>query len=167
MLMKLAKRRRAFGAVDHEDLVQDASIAVLRARSKFDPSRGVKWKWYAARRASGSMLDSLRLNDHVPRLERARARKDGRELPVVLSFDRQPIQVNEQGGAKAIRYDQAESNDFWGWASRIGGPVLNLYFRQGLTLKEAGRKLGLSESRACQLLARGLKKLKRFLKETA
>ena len=43
--------------------------------------------------------------------------------------------------------------------------VLALYYQEGLTLKEIGRVLEVTESRVCQLHSRALKKLKDKLKE--
>jgi RNA polymerase sigma factor for flagellar operon FliA len=52
--------------------------------------------------------------------------------------------------------------------SELGDPdrlVLNLYYYEGLTLKEIGAVLGVSESRACQLRGRALLRLRARLKE--
>ena len=42
--------------------------------------------------------------------------------------------------------------------------AVNLYYIKGLTLKEIGRTLGVTESRACQLRSQGVKRLKIKLK---
>jgi len=45
--------------------------------------------------------------------------------------------------------------------------VLALYYKEGLTLKEIGRVLEISESRVCQIHARALDRLRNKLKEVA
>lgn len=163
----MAKRWTPRGILSEEDLVQEASIATLRAAETFDPGRGMRWKDYALRRAYGAMQDAFRKIDHVPRLARARARKKAKrggpaqEFAKIFSRDQAPISALK-GDGKAISGEGALERDFWGWVERTAGPVLPLYFRDGYTLLEIGRKLGKSESRASQLLARGLRKLKRL-----
>lgn len=43
--------------------------------------------------------------------------------------------------------------------------ILNLYYYEGLTLKEIGKILGVSESRVCQLHGRAITKLRSLLRE--
>lgn len=169
MLWKLAKKIPAHGAADQEDLVQAAAMALLRARETFDPARGIKWQTYAAYRARGAMLDALRDLDHAPRLERARAKKDGRFIGAVLSSDRDRIQVAEQGYERRSvpgAVSSAIASDFWKSLHRRlparQVEVLTRYYRDDLTLKEIGRVMGLSESRVCQLHARGISRLRLF-----
>lgn len=163
----MARRLAAHGAVDREDLVQAAAIALGRARETFDPSRGVKWASYAQWRARGAMLDALREIDHVPRLERARARAAGRELPEVLSMQGDAVDVASQGGDRATTPaadELAARRDLWAELPRLvgrrGAEVLRGCFLDGLTLLEIGRELGISESRTSQIRARALRVLR-------
>lgn len=71
--------------VDINDLYQDGFQGLLDAIDAFDPGRGVKFETYCAARIRGSILDSLREKDWVPRLVRARAHK--------LSAARQALQI--------------------------------------------------------------------------
>ena len=41
--------------------------------------------------------------------------------------------------------------------------VIALYYQEGLTMKEIGRVMGISESRVCQIHTKTLKKLKAYL----
>ncbi len=61
--------------VDINDLHQDGFQGLLDAIDSFDTERGVKFETYCAARVRGAILDSLRANDWVPRLVRARAHK--------------------------------------------------------------------------------------------
>ncbi len=63
--------------VDINDLYQDGFQGLLDAIESYDPGRGVKFETYCAARIRGSILDSLREKDWVPRLVRARAHKLG------------------------------------------------------------------------------------------
>jgi len=169
MLWKLARKVFAHGAADQEDLVQAAAMALMRAQKTFDPARGVKWMAYAAFRARGAMFDALRDLDHAPRLERARAKKDGRFVAAVLSSDRDRIQVGEQGYERRSipgAVENAAARDLWASLSRKlpakWTEVLTRYYRDGLNLKEVGRVMGLSESRVCQLHARALARLRLY-----
>lgn len=162
MAVKMGPR----GAVDAHDLVQAAAIRLLRARSTFDASKS-SWKSYALLRARGAMLDELREVDHVPRLERARARLAGVELPQVLSIQTGPVdQVSRDPGDRGAADPLAHASDvdLWREAQAILGPrsgrVLFEYFRRDRTLRDIGRDLGLSESRACQLLQKAIAKLR-------
>lgn len=162
MALKMGPR----GAVDAHDLVQAAAIRLLRARSTFDPQRS-SWKTYALLRARGAMLDELRAVDHVPRLERARARRAGRELPQVLSIQTGPTdQVSRDPGDRGAADPLALATDvdLWREAVRILGPrsgrLIFEYYRRGRTLRQIGDELGLSESRACQLFHRAIARLR-------
>lgn len=161
-LREMAKKVPAWGALDQEDLVQAAVIRLMRARQIFDPSKS-KWSTYALNSARGGMLDALRDLDHVPRLERARARKDGRTLRALHSLDGGFVDVRKEG-LPILRDTAAERLDFWRTIrQRLPGKlgqVVDLYFRENRTLKEIGRIVGLSESRCCQLLAHGLRELR-------
>lgn len=61
--------------VDREDLVQAGIMGLIDAVEKFEPSRGIKFKTYAELRVRGSVLDSLREVDWVPRNLRRRSRE--------------------------------------------------------------------------------------------
>ncbi len=169
MLWKLARKIPTRGAVGREDLVQAAAMGLIRAQETFDPARGVKWKSYATHRAFGAMIDQLRDLDHVPRLERKRLKAAGKEGRKVMSIDHQAAEISaNEGGipAAAARgpLDQATRADLWAFIrQRLDtrtAQVLEKYFTRDQTLKAIGRDIGISESRCCQLLARGLRVLR-------
>src|SRR5262245_13441732 len=80
-------------AADADDLMAVASIALLRARRRFDPGKGGSWRTFALICAKGAMQDELRRLDHVPRIERARAKVDGRPLRQLFSLDGAPAEL--------------------------------------------------------------------------
>lgn len=159
----MASRMKAFGIMDPEDLVQAAVVGLMRTREKFDPARGIKWVSYAIHRARGAMLDALRNIDHVPRVERRRLKEQGLEARAVLSIDGQAVKVSQQG-LPIQREALAERRDFWAsLLNRVGrrvGEILRRYYLEDLTLKAIGRLMGLSESRVCQLHAKGIRQLR-------
>lgn len=61
--------------VDRTELVRAGTLGVVEAAWRFDPSRGVPFERYAARRVRGAVLDALRAEDWVPRSVRAEARR--------------------------------------------------------------------------------------------
>ncbi len=61
--------------VDVDDLIHSGILGLMDAVKKFEPGRNVKFKTYAEQRIKGSILDSLRDLDWVPRSLR-RKKKD-------------------------------------------------------------------------------------------
>jgi RNA polymerase sigma factor FliA len=55
------------GAMDADDMEQDAVTGVLHAARTFDPKRGAGFATHAYLRARGALLDGQRAMDHVPR----------------------------------------------------------------------------------------------------
>lgn len=62
-------------SVDVKDLKHNGVMGLFDAIEKYDPDRGVKFKTYSTMRIRGSILDSLRSEDWVPRLIRKRSHK--------------------------------------------------------------------------------------------
>ena len=65
----------ANGAMDRDDMEQDAALGVLDAARTYDSRRGTSFKTHAYLRARGAVLDGQRAMDHVPRSWR-RAQRD-------------------------------------------------------------------------------------------
>lgn len=62
-------------SIDIKDLKHNGVMGLFDAIEKYDPSKGVKFKTYSTMRIRGSILDSLRSEDWVPRLIRKRSHK--------------------------------------------------------------------------------------------
>lgn len=60
--------------VDREDFIQNATIGLLEAMARFDPGRGIAFRFYARSRVRGAVFNGLR----VILGERTRQREDGR-----------------------------------------------------------------------------------------
>ena len=59
--------------VEVDDLISVGVLGLMDAISKYDPSRGAKFKTYAEFRVRGAILDELRSMDWVPRSVRQKA----------------------------------------------------------------------------------------------
>lgn len=54
-------------AVEMNDLINTGIIGLIDAISKFDPKRGISFKYYAEMRIKGEIIDSLRQMDWLPK----------------------------------------------------------------------------------------------------
>ena len=59
-------------SVETDDLISMGTFGLIEAIDHFDRSRGIQFKTFCTARIRGSILDSLRTNDWVPRLVRLR-----------------------------------------------------------------------------------------------
>ena len=59
--------------VEVDDLISVGVLGLMDAISKYDPTRGAKFKTYAEFRVRGAILDELRSMDWVPRSVRQKA----------------------------------------------------------------------------------------------
>jgi len=149
-------------AVMVDDLVNVAFAAIWKARARWDP-RLSSFATYGMIKARSAMLDELRAMDHVPRLERARAKKEGRTLKKVESIEHDFTITSRPDRRFPIPALAAAASDLWRRLRSVVGPrgaeVLERYYRRDYTLKEIGQQLGLSESRVCQLHAQAVQRL--------
>lgn len=61
-------------SVEQADLISEGVIGLIDAIDKFEPERGLQFQTYAVPRIRGSMVDSLRASDWVPRSLREKKR---------------------------------------------------------------------------------------------
>lgn len=162
------ERRGARGAMDADDLVQAAVIEVIRAVPRWNP-RLSRWISFAMMRAHGAMQDELRRTDQISRRYRFLAKVHGEALPRFLSLqssheDDVPREIATSRDASP-RW-ASDAKQVWAHVRRILRPrealAIELYYGQDITLREVARRLGISESRTCQLVAKGLRDLRRF-----
>jgi RNA polymerase sigma factor for flagellar operon FliA len=76
--------------VDRQELARAGALGLVEAAQRFDPSRGVPFDRFAARRIRGAILDAVRAVDWAPRSVRALGR--------ALEAAEQEL-ANEQGSA--------------------------------------------------------------------
>ena len=165
---------RCHGA-DREDLVAWGVLGLVQAARRYRDDAGAPFGAYAARRVRGQVLDALRERDPLTRSARRAyraAREQDADLPppvTEVSLDRCLVAGRETSGWTAVgTRDRSDStrcrNAQWDRVARelrhlepLERRVLVLSFARGLTLKEIGSRVGLSESGVCRLRARALR----------
>ncbi|MDQ2951517.1 MAG: sigma-70 family RNA polymerase sigma factor [Chloroflexota bacterium] len=156
---------------DREDLIAWGVFGLVQAARRYRGDLGAPFGAYAARRVRGQVLDALRERDPLTRTER-RAFREQQKLAedtpqpyVEVSLDRLAELGNAdfaEGDARAQKPDPR-----WhlvagalGTLSPVERKVIVLAFAKGMTLKEIGVRVSLSESGVCRVRARALKKLR-------
>ena len=140
MAWRLAKALPSHVEVD--DLIQEGVLGLMQALAKFDPRQNVTVTSYVGYRVRGAMIDSLRAMDAV--LGRSEE----------LTGYEKPAEENESTKETAILADAIEQ------LPERGRRVLSLYYYGELRMKDIGARLGFSESRACQVHAQGIQRLR-------
>lgn len=80
LVRRIARRiARVVGGTDHDDLVGDGSVGLIRAVDSFDPRYGVTLEQYARRVIAGAMLNGIRRLDPVSERARRTLRNAERE----------------------------------------------------------------------------------------
>ena len=155
---------------DREDLIAWGILGLVQAARRYRDENGAAFGAYAARRVRGQIYDALRERDPLTRSARREfraAREKDPELPppaVEVSLDRLMQVIGEPAAAQRCR---AQEDARWARVAREvrGLPrreraVIVLSFGRGLTLREIGQRVGLSESGVCRLRARALARLR-------
>lgn len=155
---------------DREDLVAWGVVGLVQAARRYREGSEASFGAYAARRVRGQVLDALRERDPLTRSAR-RAYREAREadpdLPppaVEVSLDRYM-----EHGAEPPTVTRCRSRRDERW-ERVSGElrslpaveraVLVLSYGRGMTLREIGERVGLSESGVCRARSRALVRLR-------
>ncbi|TMD58002.1 MAG: sigma-70 family RNA polymerase sigma factor [Chloroflexi bacterium] len=156
---------------DREDLLAWGVVGLVQAARRYREGGRASFAAFAARRIRGQVLDALRDADPLPRAARREWRARGRRgdpFPV-QSLDewvdrgRETFRPLHSPAAGAMARDPR-----WRDVRRalelltpLERRVLVLHYQHGLTLKEIGARVHLSESGICRVRARALAKLRR------
>lgn len=176
LLWKIATNMRnkmpAGVTIEAGDLVGYGYLGLVECIERFDPSRGYQFPTFASLRINGAMRDGIRQEDWVPRLERAR-QKQGEVTVVGIESTEIPLYETENGriAVKPLedRRQIASLNrlhlddtikDLCKGLSKKERLVVLLYHVEGLTLKEVGLHLGLTESRVSQMHSDIIKRIR-------
>lgn len=203
--------------IEVDDLTQEGMFGLFHSIGKFDPERGTKFKTLAYRRIRGSILDSLRVDDWVPRLVRLQIGKLEKARGALLDHlgrDPNDIEMAEHLGLTLEEYGKLLSDastpelyslsENWDGdgeerpveaaqliADRSGKDpshnytnsdilefvtknldrkerlIIILYYYEGLTFRETGEALNLTESMVYQIHSGSIKLLKNYIKESS
>jgi len=168
--------------VELGDLIHDGVVGLLESRRRFDPSRGVDFRTYAAYRIRGAILDGLRARDPLPRSMR-RALKVTAHLepppgiaPVRPAPGVRGVQLVslEEAGPVAESAEQPEDvvlgqelrADVWRAVGALGArdrEIIRLRFLRGWRLREVAAHYGISITRVAELQERAVRRLRRAL----
>lgn len=76
---------------DPEDIVNEATVALMNAVDSFDPDKNIKFETYASIRVRGAIIDYIRKQDIIPRNVRRFAREyDKAYSELYAQLDREP-----------------------------------------------------------------------------
>lgn len=92
-----------------EDIINEGVIALVGAVDKFDPSRGIKFETYVAKRIRGMIIDLARRQDWLPRSVRKRSREIDQAVNVLYSsLGRFPTdkEVAQKLGVSTAQYQE-------------------------------------------------------------
>jgi RNA polymerase sigma factor for flagellar operon FliA len=164
---------------DREDLIAAGVVGLVQAAQRYRGDLGASFGAYAARRVRGQVLDALRDRDPLTRSARRAYREAqaiAEDLPppyVEISLDRL-AELGDGGIAApdAIADVGASIDPRWQSVARelrtlgkLERRVIVLSYGRGLTLREIGVQVGLSESGVCRVRARALRRLRSALEE--
>jgi RNA polymerase sigma factor for flagellar operon FliA len=167
---------------DREDLIAWGVVGLVQAARRYRGDRGASFGAYAARRVRGQILDALRERDPLSRTARRafraaqRATEDraASDAPAALS-DRAPgppppfveVSLDRIGDVAEVHRAPGRHDERWPVVAgalrdlpELERRVLVLSYGRGLTLREIGSEIGLSESGVCRLRARALARVR-------
>lgn len=158
-------------SVSEEELFSAGMYGLMKACRSYDPARGAIFKTYAYHRIRGAILDELRRLDFLPRSLRDRARESGEDAPSVLG-----IPTDEDGNESlpsATGETGAERSDLHAALVREIERlpekmrlVMQLYYQEGLKMRDIGERLRLTESRVSQIHSNAVARLRRAVAES-
>lgn len=158
--------------IESSDLINAGAYGLYEAIRKYDSSKKTLLKTYAEFRIKGAMLDFLRSQDPIPR-SRHKKEKLGEIEP--LEFVNVESLKNESPHSGEERNDPFINASARERAEKISSAIkelpsrertiIKLYHYEGLTLKDIGSRLGITEGYASQIHSEVIKKLKKKLKE--
>ncbi len=159
---RLGMKRAASAGLDllgRHEYGNCALLGLWEACRRFDPARGVKFWTYAMWRINGFISDSMRDDDYLSRADR-NALKNGELVPRKVSMEKSDgeggniFQLADANAIDPLRRLSAADllQRVIQSVPRKLRTVFLLRFADGLSMKEVGKTVGLSESRICQII---------------
>lgn len=129
--------------LQYEEIESAAYLGLVEAANKFDASKTVAFGFFAAFRINGAILDYLRELKWSGRNSDVEVQSLDSEvcpLSLFVADDSRDNDATEFFDAATSKLDE------------VGKNLINMYFFEGLSLKEIGKRIGVCESRVSQLL---------------
>ena len=157
---------------DREDLIAWGLVGLVQAARRYRGDRGASFGAYAARRVRGQILDALRERDPLTRSARrafraAQRANEDRGAALAANPPYVEVSLDRIGDVAEVHRAPDHRDERWPMvasALRDLAPlerrVLVLSYGRGLTLREIGGEIGLSESGVCRLRARALARVR-------
>lgn len=147
VLVQTAMERYRLPESLRDDLVSAGHLGLIQAADRFDPSRGVKFKTFAARVVSADIIDTLRTRDGAREVTEVSLDGFASEQP---SPEKQAITAQE---LKHVREAVQELDT-------RGRALIEAHYGRGLTLREAADEQGISLSYASRVHARAIETIR-------
>jgi len=157
-LVALQAKRHMPPWIDIEDLEQWACLGLVEAAERYDPSHGTPFLGYAWRIMRGRLWEQYRRRQFQLEM-RATAPLD-EKLPALVEESISEEDLDHQ------RLMAQMLKAFLGLPRR-DQTVLLLYYGQDLFHRQVGQRIGVNESRACQLNKRAVARLRRAMQRDA
>ena len=158
---------------DREDLIAWGLVGLVQAAHRYRGDRGASFGGYAARRVRGQILDALRERDPLTRSARRafraaqRASEDGGAAASAASPPYVEVSLERIGDVAEVHRAPEHRDERWPLVASalrdltpLERRVLVLSYGRGLTLREIGTEVGLSESGVCRVRARALARVR-------
>lgn len=162
-----------------EDLEGEGYLGLCRAAERYDPARGVAFRSYAITWIRWAMMEYLRQEDWFSRWQREQFRETGEEPPELVSLDEvmtggrweddkrwvERLPDPGEGPEEEVceRWEASLIRGMVQWLPKRERKIVWLTEVEGLSARQVGEMLSLSESRVWQIRDLGKKRLRRFL----
>ena len=157
---------------DREDLIAWGLVGLVQAARRYRGDRGASFGAYAARRVRGQILDALRDRDPLTRSARrafraAQRASEDRGEAASAAPPYVEVSLDRIGDVPEVLRAPEHRDERWPHVASalrdlnsLERRVLVLSYGRGLTLREIGSEVGLSESGVCRLRARALARVR-------
>jgi RNA polymerase sigma factor (sigma-70 family) len=147
-LAAMAVRRRMPPWVDLQDLDQNALVGLIKAADNYEPVRGVPFAAYAWLVVYGYTWEQYRRARYADEVAPHGRVGENLSEPSISEDDLDEIQRAERVRRALATLAPRDQR------------VANLHYGDELLLREIGQRLGVNESRACQLNKRMLRRMR-------
>lgn len=142
--------------VPYDDMVGEGVLALAECAKRFDPSAGVPFGAFAKKRVFGCMIELYREQHNYF------------EVPVDTTYDDRGLEDTAIGlDGVSKRQTDCLLDQIW---KQVGSfepreqMVMRMFYEEGQTQKVIGKKLGITNSRVCQILKDNIVKIQQAMR---